>query len=258
MLLTNKDSIVSEINKLSQARIPFHWIINFELNQGYITPLSELSNTDIYCSINDMEYGTKTTISQADIANIYSQKTPSAIKLNIEPLALATYKKGFDNVISNIQNGNSYLLNLTFPTPIGSDLSLEAIYSAATAKYKGMIKDKFVFYSPEPFIKIENNKIYSFPMKGTIDANIPNAAQVLINNKKELYEHYTIVDLIRNDLSIVSSNIQVETFRYIEKIYTSHGPILQTSSKISGNMNSNWQQHLGDILLSLLPAGSIS
>ncbi|HUN04525.1 MAG TPA: chorismate-binding protein, partial [Niabella sp.] len=36
------------------------------------------------------------------------------------------------------------------------------------------------------------------------------------------------------------------------------GEILQTSSEISGKLPANWQYNLGEILLKLLPAGSVS
>lgn len=81
-------------------------------------------------------------------------------------------------------------------------------------------------------------------MKGTIDANLPNAESILLNSQKEQREHYTIVDLMRNDLAIVAKNIEVTRFRYIEKIMTEKGAILQTSSEICGDLAENWQLQL--------------
>lgn len=52
--------------------------------------------------------------------------------------------------------------------------------------------------------------------------------------------------------------MRVERFRYVEKIATLRGEILQTSSEIAGDLRSGWRQELGDLLFSLLPAGSIS
>lgn len=53
-------------------------------------------------------------------------------------------------------------------------------------------------------IRIHNGRIYSYPMKGTINASTPSADRLLINDPKETAEHATIVDLIRNDLSMVA------------------------------------------------------
>lgn len=100
--------------------------------------------------------------------------------------------------------------------------------------------------------------IRSYPMKGTIDAALPDAEARLLEDYKERCEHYTIVDLIRNDLNRIADRVRVERFRYVEKIATLRGEILQTSSEIAGDLRSGWRQELGDLLFSLLPAGSIS
>lgn len=174
------------------------------------------------------------------------------------PIEEDTYRNAFQQVQDGIQ-GNSYLLNLTFPTEVHTDYTLEDIFTAAQAAYKVYCQDKFVFFSPESFIRIADNKIYSYPMKGTIDATLPNALQELIDSPKELYEHYTIVDLIRNDLALVSADVTVEKFRYHELIETASGhKIYQTSSIIRGKLEESWKDHIGEMLQKLLPAGSIS
>ena len=57
-------------------------------------------------------------------------------------------------------------------------------------------------------------------MKGTIDAAVPSAVEKILSDTKELAEHVTIVDLIRNDLSEVSKNVIVKRFRYLEEVRT--------------------------------------
>lgn len=95
-------------------------------------------------------------------------------------------------------------------------------------------------------------------MKGTIDADIPSADEVILADEKEKAEHITIVDLIRNDLSLVAEHVHVSKFRYIDKIKTSNKDLLQVSSEITGTLPDDWSSRLGDVLVSLLPAGSIS
>ena len=95
-------------------------------------------------------------------------------------------------------------------------------------------------------------------MKGTIDASIKDAKKKILNNKKELAEHTMVVDLLRNDLSMVSKNVRVEDFRYIQKIEAGDKQLYQVSSKISGNLPTNWHRQIGDIIVKLLPAGSIT
>jgi para-aminobenzoate synthetase component 1 len=95
-------------------------------------------------------------------------------------------------------------------------------------------------------------------MKGTIDAKISDAEKVILNDNKETAEHYTIVDLIRNDLNSVSKRVRVERFRYIDTIVTNEKKLLQVSSEVCGDLEKNYLAHIGDIIFALLPAGSVS
>ena len=116
----------------------------------------------------------------------------------------------------------------------------------------------FVCFSPETFVRIKGGRIYSYPMKGTLDASLPDAEKQLMEDRKEAAEHATIVDLIRNDLSRVAENVRVDKYRYIDVLHTNKGDILQTSSEISGRLPEDYPHHLGEILDAQLPAGSIT
>lgn len=240
--------IFEQIDKLGKSRTPFLFMIDFECDNAVVLPLSELSSQGISVEFKGNRYG-------LDINPLSSRRHG----VEIHPVDAGTYSRSFEKVQDGIHAGNSYLLNLTFPTEVRTDYALEDIFTAADAAYKVYYKDKFVFFSPEAFIRILDNKIYSYPMKGTIDASLPDALDVLMKSSKELYEHYTIVDLIRNDLASVSSNVVVEKFRYHEKIKTASGrEIYQTSSIICGELSDSWKDNIGTILKKLLPAGSIS
>lgn len=243
----DKNRLKAEINSFASQGIPFLFMINFGAEQGVAVKLSDLPKTDIACCIKGRELGRR----------VESFKSKGA-SFGLKPIDFGTYLKCFENVQRHLKQGDTYLLNLTFATDLGRELDLETIYQKAKAPYKLLFGDQFLFYSPEPFICIEKDKIYSFPMKGTISANVANAADLLLKSEKELYEHFTIVDLIRNDLSMVSSGVRVDKFRYLETLSTDRGNIIQTSSKISGNLPNDWRQNFGDILFQLLPAGSIS
>jgi len=192
--------------------------------------------------------------------HIISKKQNSQITLKKFPISLEEYQPAFELVRTNILLGNSFLTNLTCATEIELNINLHEIFERSEARYKVLLDDKFVCFSPEIFVQIDEfGKISSFPMKGTIDATIPDAENIILTDKKEFYEHTTIVDLIRNDISKVANKVWVEKFRYIDKIQTSDNKeILQVSSQVSGLLSNDWQQNLGDIIYALLPAGSIS
>ena len=228
------------LNNHGLDKEPFFFIISFDLACWEVIKLSELEDDILY-----------------NFSGI-NETNDEKIKLESIFVDFEQYKIKFDKVQENIKDGNTYLLNLTQPTKVNTNSSLKEIYKVANAKFKVYYKDKFVSFSPERFIEIINNKIYTYPMKGTIDANIPNAKQKIIEDEKELAEHTMAVDLLRNDLSIVSSNVKVEDFRYCDKIQAGDKQLLQISSKISGELKSNWHKNIGDILTALLPAGSIT
>lgn len=174
------------------------------------------------------------------------------------PVSFEEYKSRFDFVIKNLKAGNSFLVNLSLPTRIETSLSLLDIYQNSTALYKLWFKNEFACFSPEIFVRIKGNRIASFPMKGTIDASVPDAENVILSDYKEAAEHATIVDLIRNDLSMVAQKIWVEKYRYIDRIYTNDKTLLQVSSEIAGILPDDFNGKYGDLLLKLLPAGSIT
>lgn len=171
----------------------------------------------------------------------------------------ADYERSFNIVKNNIRKGNSYLVNLTAQVGVETNLLPEEIFECADAPYKLWVKDRFVCFSPETFIRINaQGTISSFPMKGTISAEVANAEATLIADEKESAEHATIVDLIRNDLSIVAHGVHVARYRYVDVLETNRGRILQTSSEIRGSLDADFRSHIGDILFAQLPAGSIT
>ena len=230
-----------KINELGKQRIPFLFISDFKGEKIKVFKISELKKEDIEFSITQ-EYTYK--------------KHPHSLITQVVPFE--EYTKKFNQVIEKIKSGETYILNLTQATKITSNLSLEEIYSMTNASYKLRYAQNFVCFSPEKFISIEDDTIHTFPMKGTIDAAIKNAKEKILANQKEMAEHVMIVDLLRNDLSIVASDVKVEKFRYITKIDAGEKKLLQVSSHISGKLEANWHENIGGILSSLLPAGSIS
>jgi para-aminobenzoate synthetase component 1 len=227
------------ISKLAAEGTPFLLISDFEAKKILVYTKEELEKEDIEFSF---------------LPSPLSETTP----LTKHPIDFITYKIGFDKIIEHIKAGETYLLNYTCSTPIETPLTLSEIYRKAHAKFKLRFKDEFICFSPERFIKIEDETISAYPMKGTIDAALPNAKEQILANEKEMAEHVMVVDLLRNDLGIVARDIKVERFRYVDHLKTGQKELLQVSSKISGRLPSAWRRDFGKIITALLPAGSIS
>lgn len=239
------NNVRHEMNRCGKAHRPFLFGIDFEINKGFFieNPLEDK----------------RILFKAGEISNMETTLPPCpAPQLEILHTDVAAYTSKFKTVHNGLLYGNSFLLNLTERTPIRTNLTLEQIFYHSRAKYKVWLPERFVCFSPESFVRIQGNDISTYPMKGTIDATLPDAKSLLMNNYKEECEHYTIVDLLRNDLNIVAQNIQVKRFRYIENIHTLKGEILQTSSEITGRLPEYWHNQIGDLIFRLLPAGSIT
>ncbi len=235
-----------EMNRLGKTGIPFLFIIDFKMNSPQIIPLEKVNPGSILYKVNELKNYSDTSV------------VSKRLEFEKQPIGFNKYKAAFDIVEQNITEGNTYLLNLTFPTKIETNYTLSEIFHVSKAKYKLYFQNQFVVFSPETFITIKDGNIFSHPMKGTIDADIENAEQIILNDEKEKAEHITIVDLIRNDLSIVARDVKVDKFRYVEEIKTHDKKLLQVSSQISGRLPEKFNESLGEIIFNLLPAGSIS
>ena len=183
---------------------------------------------------------------------------PANILWDVKAETEEAYRRRFDIVQRHLRRGDSYLVNLTSRMEVATNLSLQNIYRASVARYKVWAEDEFVCFSPEIFLQINGGKISCCPMKGTIPADAPDAAARLMASRKEAAEHATIVDLIRNDLSMVATHVTVENYRYMERLHTNKGDIFQTSSRITGTLPAGFESRLGEIVFSQLPAGSIT
>jgi len=235
---------VEKMNQLGKGAIPFFFLIDYEQSASKIFPLDKIPKNLFF----------KTSLHSTKNPNFLLTKN---LKFSSQPVVFKEYYAAFIKTKKEILKGNSYLLNLTFPTNIKTNLDLSEIYNRSNSPYKILYNNKFVCFSPETFIKIKQGKIYTYPMKGTIDANIPNAKNLILNDKKETAEHNTIVDLLRNDLSLAAKQVKVEKLRYVESIKTNNKTLLQVSSKISGILPDNYTENIGTIISKLLPAGSI-
>lgn len=246
-----KQEIIDKINRLASQDEPFLFVINYQGDKVFIRLLSDINPEEC---LFDFE-------GRGNLSHAW--KETSETTWQIEPPLYEDYERSFNIMKSSIMAGNSYLTNLTCRVPVSCNLSLEEIFHRAKGKYKLLLRRSesltpFVCFSPETFVRIKGGRIYSYPMKGTLDASLPNAEKLLMEDRKEAAEHATIVDLIRNDLSRVAENVRVDKYRYIDVLHTNKGDILQTSSEISGRLPEDYPHHLGEILDAQLPAGSIT
>lgn len=247
--LSSSDAI-RLVNDLSLRHTPFLFVVDYSTTAWHVSPLADIDATTCLFSI-------------ANFSNTTPPSPTPSPTLSFSPPAYDNYRRQFDIVMRHLRRGDTFLTNLTTAVPITLSGTLTDVFHASRAPFRLLMNThdggQFVCFSPEPFAAIAaDGRISSFPMKGTARADQPDALRQLLDSPKEAAEHATIVDLIRNDLSQSCHDVKVARYRYAEKITTCRGAIWQTSSSIVGTLPPNYTAHLGDILASMLPAGSIT
>ncbi len=247
MKIYGKEDAIKQMNEWGRRGEPFLFVIDYEEENIVLSRMDDINPTECLFAFP-----------QASNGGTAVPPLPEEVLWHITPPAFETYEHSFDIVHRHLMRGDSFLCNLTCRIPIFTNLSTQRIFLLSKAPYKLWLRGRCVCFSPEIFVRIEGGKIRSFPMKGTIDATLPRAEEMLLADAKETAEHATIVDLIRNDLSMVSEHVHVERYRYIDRIMTNKGAILQTSSIVTGTLPDDYTAQLGKLLFRLLPAGSIT
>lgn len=236
-------SLQEQINALAAAKTPFVFCISYDKQDGFVYEKERLPK-HIKIDMGEQR-GEMTT-----------KKKPSIV--NRIPIDFKEYDSKIKELKKHIKDGDIYLANLTCETKVELLGTLDDIYEASLSKFRLLVGEKFVVSSPEEFVSIEDGKISTYPMKGTIAFSSQDRVKTLLENQKELAEHTMVVDLLRNDLSMVAERVRVERFRYPIVIKTGEGQLVQTISHITGKLPNGYEKKLGDILFALLPAGSIT
>ncbi len=236
------------MNAFGDAREPFVCVVDFTGAVGHVFPLASLPAT-VAIACDGRHYG----VSHAQMAAAEGV----AVRVS-NPPAYDEYANRIACIHQAMRRGDTYLLNFTCRTPVTLHGTLESVFFHAAAPFRLLWRNRFVCFSPERFIRIAHNQIATSPMKGTVEASLPDALGTLLRNPKERAEHVMVVDLLRNDLSLVASNVRVDRFRYGHQIVAGGRHLWQTSSDIVGTLTDSWHGSIGTMLQKLLPAGSIS
>ena len=287
-----KQEIIDKINRLASQDEPFLFVINYQGDKAFIRLLSDINPEECLFDFEgrgNLSHVWKETLKE-EIPEVTWQITPPLYNdyersFNIVKSNIMAGNSYLTNLTCRVPVSCNLSLEEIFHRAKGKYKLLlrrkrnqaedkahlkeepqNKDYLKEEAQNKAHLKEEkieenltpFVCFSPETFVRIKGGRIYSYPMKGTLDASLPNAEKLLMEDQKEAAEHATIVDLIRNDLSRVAEDVRVDKYRYIDVLHTNKGDILQTSSEISGRLPEDYPHHLGEILDAQLPAGSIT
>ena len=162
-------------------------------------------------------------------------------------ISKADYIKKVEGLKDHILNGDIYEINYCMElfaknvdiNPISVYEHLCEISKAPFGVFYNNNEHFLSCSSPERFLKRDNNKLISQPIKGTIKRGINTTEDILLKNKlsndeKEKTENVMIVDLVRNDLAKISkkNTVKVEELCNIYTFETVHQMISTITSEI--------------------------
>ncbi len=175
-----------------------------------------------------------------------------------------TYDASLSRVLDLIAAGDIYQANLTFAASVpfvGNPLALYArLRQQAKAGYGALIdtgETRFLSLSPELFFALNGDTLTCRPMKGTAPrGDTPDTdralAETLAVDPKQRAENLMIVDLMRNDLSRVATQVAVPDLFTVETYPTVH----QMTSTVTATLKPECDAV--DVLTVLFPCGSIT
>ncbi|WP_442921151.1 aminodeoxychorismate synthase component I [Mesorhizobium sp. Cs1299R1N1] len=177
------------------------------------------------------------------------------------------YEKRFSRLHRHIRQGDCYQGNLTFPVHAqwsGDPLAaFDALTERQPVKYGALVAlgDPIVLSrSPELFFEIDAaGRIETHPMKGTAPRGATRdederQKNFLRNDEKNQAENRMIVDLLRNDISLISEvgTLEVPELFRIETYPTVHQMVSDVRAQLLPGLS------IRQIFAALFPCGSIT
>ncbi|MBC8198258.1 MAG: aminodeoxychorismate synthase component I [Candidatus Marinimicrobia bacterium] len=197
---------------------------------------------------------------------IIEPKVNSLLINKSEGIEKSEYKLLIEKIKANLENGNVYQINQTYPINFDFEGDPFNLYSQLSWKIKprrGMYlntgKENILSFSPEEFIRVKNRHIYSYPMKGTRPEGATELERQqniieLANSEKDRAEHLMIVDLLRNDLGKICKfgSVKINNLYEIQTYETVHHMV----TEVLGELKNSTE--ISDIIQALFPGGSIT
>jgi len=176
------------------------------------------------------------------------------------------YSEKIERIKEYILSGETYQVNFTNKVSVTTKVDPGTAFAnllrqqpVAYSAFLNVAGHHILSLSPELFFRVEQGRIITRPMKGTMDRGLDatedtQAAIRLQNDEKNHCEHVMIVDLLRNDLGRVCTmgSVQVNDIFSIEKYET----LLQMTSTVSGTLRPGLTYY--DIFKGMFPSGSIT
>lgn len=194
---------------------------------------------------------------------------PQAPQEYIFPAPSITYEEFFGAITKikdEIAQGNTYEVNYTYDHEaefFGDSYNLFlSLLREQKTPYNAFIRNNYeeiLSFSPELFFELENGRILTKPMKGTVkrsdDPEKDEENKIFLKNDiKNRAENVMIVDLLRNDLGRIAKTGTVEVTKLFE--IETHKTLHQMTSQIEAEVKNGTT--LYEIFNAIFPCGSIT
>lgn len=181
-------------------------------------------------------------------------------------LSFEEYARAINTIKEEIASGNTYEVNYTYDWDVKTDADSLTLYETLLKRqktpYNTFMKNEYetlLSFSPELFFELENGKILTKPMKGTIKRGVTEQEdkqhiEFLKNDIKNRAENVMIVDLLRNDLGRIAKTGTVKVPKLFE--IETHKTLHQMTSTITAELLEGTT--LYDVFEPIFPCGSIT
>ncbi|HEX6005906.1 MAG TPA: aminodeoxychorismate synthase component I [Burkholderiales bacterium] len=192
-------------------------------------------------------------------------RTPFRITTSVASnMTRERYARAFRRIQQYIRDGDCYQVNLAqrFSAQASGDpwLAYQALRVLNPGPFSAYLSTPYLHVlcaSPERFLKVENGRVETRPIKGTrpraghprLDAEL---AEALRESEKDRAENVMIVDLLRNDLSKNCASVKVPRLFEVETYATVHHLV----STVTGVLKPG--RDALDLLRGSFPGGSIT
>lgn len=265
------DEVLTALRRLEEARRAGHWLagyISYEAGHIFEEKLRHLiidnRQTPLICmGVFDAPAG-----EEHPLALPTTKKDNQAVLFDAEAdWSLEQYRMRFDRLHEHLRRGDCYQANLTMPVRASwsgepADL-FWSLVERQPVHYGALIElggPAILSRSPELFFSVdEKGWIETHPMKGTAPRG-KNAKEdeaiiaAMLADEKTQAENRMIVDLLRNDVSVISEvgSLDVPKLFSIETYPTVHQMVSHVRAKLLPDIG------LPDILAALFPCGSVT
>ncbi|MCJ7994053.1 aminodeoxychorismate synthase component I [Rhizobium cremeum] len=265
------EDVLPAFARLEEARRAGKWLagyVSYEAGYVFEEKLRPLVVDDRETPL--LSIGVFDAPARADHPLASAPDEPAAAPFLTDPRAawdFETYLERFDKLHRHIRRGDCYQANLTMPVEARWSGSARAAFWSLVARqpvhYGALIEfggPIILSRSPELFFSVDGDGwIETHPMKGTAPrGRSPEEDEAIVAamlaDEKTQAENRMIVDLLRNDISVISEvgTLSVPKLFDVETYPTVHQMVSHVRAKLLPDMG------LPEIFRALFPCGSVT